>query len=158
MSERARPSSRLRVGTGLVAVLIAAALVVGCGPTLLLPGGELQGTPVEAPADWGFTQEVSTIQLETRPEDPYSVNIWAVGVGPALYVHAGGNRSRWVEHMEADPRVRVRVGDQLYPLEGARVASAEEFARFADAYEVKYGLRPRNENVAEVYLYRLVAR
>jgi hypothetical protein len=39
-----------------------------------------------------------------------------------------------------------------------RVEDAAEFASFADAYEKKYGMRPRNENVSEVYLYRLGAR
>ncbi len=75
--------------------------LLGCGPVLMLPGGELEGEVTSAPKDWSFSDETSTIQLETRPEDPYSVNIWAVSLGPALYVHAGANQSTWVEHMEA---------------------------------------------------------
>ncbi len=136
----------------------ALACLLGCGPTLLIPGGELSG-PVEAsPENWAFSDEVSTIQLETRPANPYSVNIWAVGIGARLYVHAGANRSRWVENILADPRVRVRVAGKLYPLTAVRVEDPAEFATFADAYKKKYGTRPRNENVAEVYLYRLGAR
>ncbi|MBY0400093.1 DUF2255 family protein [Myxococcota bacterium] len=136
----------------------ALACLLGCGPTLLMPGGELSG-PVEAvPADWGFSDEISTIQLETRPSEPYSVNIWAVGMGDRLYVHAGANRSRWVEHLIADPSARVRVGGKLYLVTAVRVVEPSEFAAFADAYKKKYGVRPRNENVAEVYLYRLGAR
>lgn len=136
----------------------ALACLLGCGPTLLIPGGELSG-PVEAlPEDWTFSDEVSTIQLETRPADPYSVNIWAVGIGNRLYVHAGANRSRWVENILADPRVRVRVAGKLYLLTAVRVEGPAEFATFADAYKKKYGTRPRNENVVEVYLYRLGAR
>ncbi len=136
----------------------ALACLLGCGPTLLIPGGELSG-PVEAsPENWAFSDEVSTIQLETRPANPYSVNIWAVGIGDRLYVHAGANRSRWVENILADPRVRVRVAGKLYPLTAVRVEDPAEFATFADAYKKKYGTRPRNENVAEVYLYRLGAR
>ena len=57
---------------------------------------------------------MKTIQLETRPADPYSVNIWVIALGEHLYVHAGANRSEWVEHMEADPNVRLRVGDSIY--------------------------------------------
>ena len=136
----------------------ALACLLGCGPTLLIPGGELSG-PVEAsPGDWAFSDEVSTIQLETRPSEPYSVNIWAVGIGDRLYVHAGANRSRWVENILADPQVRVRVAGKLYPMTAVRVEDPAEFATFADAYKKKYGTRPRNENVAEVYLYRLGAR
>ncbi len=145
----------------MLAPLIAVSsllLVTGCGPFLLLPGGKLDGRAAAAPSDWSFTDEVNTVQLETRPEDPYSVNIWAVGMGPLLYVHAGANRSRWVEHLEANPDVRVRVEDRLYELRASRVDGQQEFTRFSDAYEAKYGSRPRNENVAEAYLFRLKAR
>lgn len=136
----------------------ALACLLGCGPVLLLPGGELSG-PVEAvPADWSFSDEFSTIQLETRPTDPYSINIWAVGLADRLYVHAGANRSRWVENLIANPQARVRVGGKLYPMMAVRVEDPAEFATFADAYKKKYGVRPRNENVSEVYLYRLGAR
>lgn len=138
------------------AVVLLSVGVHGCsGPFILLPGGALEGETSPAPSDWSFSDEVSTIQLETRPEDPYSVNIWAVGRGGVLYVHAGANRAAWVENMEADPRVRVGVGEEIYALEASRVTDQEEFAQFANAYEVKYGTRPRNENIAEVYLYRL---
>jgi hypothetical protein len=123
-----------------------------------LPGGALEGRTAPLPASWAFTDEIDTIQLETRPADPYSVNIWVIAMGEHLYVHAGASRSTWIEAMEADPRVRLRAGDDIYELAAARVTDAAEFARFADAYEKKYGRRPRNENIAEVYLFRLGPR
>ncbi|HEB90564.1 MAG TPA: DUF2255 family protein [Deltaproteobacteria bacterium] len=132
--------------------------LVGCGPMLVLPGGRLSGTPAPAPSDWEWTDEVSTIQLETRPEDPYSVNIWAIGLGDRLYVHAGRNRSRWVENMEKDPSVRVAIDGRIYDLVAFRVREQEEFDAFANHYEEKYGVRPRHEDIAEVHLYRLSAR
>ena len=149
---------RPRVCSMAIAAVLGAALLAlsGCsGPFVLLPGGALEGETRPAPPDWAFSDDISTIQLETRPADPYSVNIWAVGLGSALYVHAGANRASWIEHMENDPSVRVQLGDEIFALRAARVSEGEEFARFADAYETKYGSRPRNENVAEVYLYRL---
>jgi hypothetical protein len=133
-------------------------LLAGCGPFLLLPGGELEGTPAAVPEDWAWSDAVSTVQLETRPSDPYSVNIWAVGLGPRIYVHAGTNRAAWVEHIEADPAVRLRVERSLYELRAARVEAQQEFDEFSAGYERKYGRRPRNENVAEAYLFRLVRR
>jgi len=139
-------------------LLALIAFVAGCGPILVLPGGRLEGTVTDAPADWDFTADVSTVQLETRLDDPYSVNIWAVGLGPQLYVHAGANRSTWVENMEADPNVRLQVGEAIYELEASRVKAQDEFNGFSDAYEQKYGRRPRNEDVEEAYLFRLQAR
>jgi hypothetical protein len=125
---------------------------------LILPGGELDGTEAAPPDDWAFTREIDTVQLETRPDDPYSVNVWATALGPALYLHAGANRSTWVQHMEADPNVRLRIEGSIYPLRARRVEGQDEFDRFADAYEDKYGRRPRNEDVTEAYLFRLEPR
>ena len=133
-------------------------LATGCGPFLILPGGQLDGDTAPTPSDWSFSEEVNTVQLETRPEAPYSVNIWAVGMGPVLYVHAGANRSSWVENMEANPEVRIRLAGTLYDLRASRVEDEAEFTRFSDAYEEKYGSRPRNEKVEEAYLFRLEAR
>jgi hypothetical protein len=127
-------------------------------PFVLLPGGALEGETAAVPQSWAFTNDVDTVQLETRPADPYSVNIWVVAIDPNLYIHAGANRSAWVEHIEADPKVRMRVNDAIYELAAARVEAQDEFDRFSDAYEKKYGRRPRNENVGEAYLFRLAAR
>lgn len=144
-------------------VLAAAMLLIvpnaGCsGPVVLLPGKALEGPTVAAPDDWSFTDAVKTVQLETAPADPYSVNIWVIAMGEHLYVHAGANRSKWVENLEADPNVRLRVDDSIYELTASRVGAQDEFDRFSDAYERKYGRRPRNENVGEAYLFRLAAR
>jgi hypothetical protein len=140
-------------------LLVCTVPVAGCsGPTVLLPGGALEGATVAPPDSWSFTDAVDTVQLETRPADPYSVNIWVIALGDHLYVHAGANRSTWVENMEADPNVRLRVKDSIYALRASRVAAQEEFDRFSDAYEKKYGRRPRNGNVTEAYLFRLAGR
>ncbi len=137
---------------------IVALCLFGCGPLLVFPGGELEGAVSATPDNWGFTEQIGTVQLETRPGDPYSVNIWATTVGDSLYLHAGANRANWVENIEADPLIRIRIDSQIYPLRAVRVQDPVEFQRFADAYEAKYGTRPRNENVAEVYVFRLEAR
>jgi hypothetical protein len=137
------------------AAMLALPLILACGPTFLFPGGALDGTSATTPDDWAWTENVSTIQLETRPEDPYSVNIWAVGIDQKLYVHAGANRSTWIENMEADSSVRVLINEDIYELEAFRVEDQVEFDEFAIAYEKKYGSRPRNENVGEAYLFYL---
>jgi hypothetical protein len=143
----------------LALALALAAPIAGCSrPLLLLPGGALEGETADVPASWSFTDAVDTVQLETRPANPYSVNIWATAAGDAIYVHAGANRSEWVEHIEADPNVRLRVDAAIYELAAARVVDQSEFDRFSDAYEKKYERRPRNENAAEAYLFRLGPR
>ncbi len=146
------PRSRL-------ATIVVSLFTAGCGgPFVLLPGGALEGSTAASPESWGFTDEVKTVQLETDPRDPYSVNIWVIADGPALYVHAGANRATWVEHMEADPAVRLRVDEAIYELAATRVEDQAEFDRFSDLYEEKYGRRPRNGDVTEAYLFRLAPR
>ena len=54
-----------------------AALALACGPIGPIPGGALRGDPVAEPVqDWSFLDAEHTVQLETRPGDPYSVNVW----------------------------------------------------------------------------------
>jgi len=158
MRPRLRALERSPRLAGLALATLATALLACSGPFVLVPGGELEGPTRPAPESWAFTDAVDTVQLETRPDDPYSVNIWLTAADEHLYVHAGANRSRWAEHIEADPRVRIRVSESIYELVATRVREQSELDRFAEAYDEKYGLRPRNENVDEVYLFRLEPR
>jgi hypothetical protein len=150
----------IRLSVRSLSLLVVAVSIglAGCGPFLLLPGGKLDGSTLATPSDWTVLKDVTTIQLETRPSDPYSVNIWAVGIGPNLYVSAGANRSAWVVNIEANPEVRVRLEDDLYELVASRVERPDEFKSVTDAYDEKYGNRERTETVEEVYVFRLDAR
>lgn len=144
---------------GSIALLAAMLLFAACdGPFLTIPGGALEGSARPVPSDWVFTDEISTIEVETRPTDPYSINIWAVAMDDRLYLHAGANRTRWVRNLEAEPSVRVRIEGSVYDLTASRVRDPGEFADFSDAFERKYDQRPRNENVAEAYVFRLSRR
>ena len=133
-------------------------LLAGCSDHIPFSGGELEGALSPAPNDWSDVAQADIVQLETQPDDPYSVKLWVIGMGPVLYVHAGANRATWVEHIEANPDVRLLIGESLYELRASRVEDGEEFKTFSDAYEIKYGNRPRNEDVSEAYLFRLEPR
>ena len=141
----------------LVFLLSVVFVLTGWGPFVIFSGGKLEGNAMALPSSWEFSDAIKTVQLETRPSDPYSVNIWIISIGSALYVHAGDNRATWVEHLDEDGSARVRIGDNIYALQAARVTEQSEFDRFSDAYEKKYDRRPGNENVDEAYLYRLQA-
>ena len=147
--------TRIRLAASVLVVLWLA----GCeGPFANFPGGALGGTPTAVPGSWAFTDDIDTIQLETNPAEPYSVNIWVVALDDKLYVHAGDNRAAWVAHIEADSSVRLQADDAVYELAASRVTGQAEFDRFADAYADKYYGRPGNENIGEIYLFRLAAR
>jgi len=140
-----------------VLLVIAGVLGGGYFGWMMMPGGALSGVPTAVPADWSGTDVPKVVRLETNPADPYSVKIWVVPIGSHLYVHAGANRTAWVKHLERNPAVRLSMQERLYVLHAERVTGAAEFAAFSDAYERRYGRRPRNENVGEAYLFRLAA-
>lgn len=133
-------------------------ILAGCGDFSPLSSGELTGSVMPAPADWGIVASDDIVQLETRAPEPYTVNLWVIGQGSELYVFAGDNKAAWIEHMTANPDVRLKMSDVIYELTSERVTDAAEFETFAQAWAAKYGNRPQNENVDETYLMRLVAR
>jgi len=140
-------------------VILLLTLFIGSACSYIpFSGGGLTGNVSTPPNDWTQLARADIVQLETQADDPYSVNLWVIGNVSNLYVFAGDNRSTWVEHIEVDPNVRLQIADAVYLLTAQRVVDAAEFERFAQAWNTKYGRRPRNENVAETYLMRLAPR
>jgi len=127
------------------------------GPTAVFPGGELAGPVEPAPTSFAFARDAGTVQLETRPEDPYSVNIACAVVGDTLYVSAGDNKSQWVENMEANPLVRMRIAGDIYPLRAERVIDDAEMRAFADEWTKNSWARDPT-TLDEAWVYRLEAR
>ena len=128
--------------------------LAGCGdPLVTIPGGELDGTERAAPARW--TDVPDTIQIETRPSDPYSINIWGVGLEDRLYVVTGTEGANWTPFIETDPSVRVRVHEDLYRLRASVVEDADERARVAAAYDEKYEVDRDDGWVATGMIFRL---
>ena len=149
----------------MLAMTIAAVFFVavgsGCsGPLVMLPGGELSGNVKPVPADWSFSDAFEDVQLETRPGDPYSVNVWGVGVGSQFFIASGrGMDSAWARHISEDPRVRVRIGEDLFELQAVRSEDAGDRERFLQAAKRKYdGFEPDEEQAAEAVLFVLGPR
>ena len=143
-------------------LLALAVSLAGCnGPLPFLSGGALDGPVVEAPTSWADLGESSGLmELETNPEDPYSVNLAYTIVGETLYAYAGDTRTTWVEYMDADPRVRMRIDGSIYELRAERVGEDEEaeIVAFAKAWTAQgsYHLDPME--LEERWLYRLHPR
>ena len=121
--------------------ILCAALALACASPLgPFPGGRLSGEAAPAPQDWAFTRDVMIVQLETRPERPYSVNVGCIDYDGALYVGSPDpESSRWVANLVLDPEVRLRVGDRVYDLRAARVTGDEWVLAGRALYE-KYDL------------------
>jgi len=134
-----RPSATFRC---ILALVVVAALC-GCnGPIAGIPGSSLVGTEGIA-SDWGAAANgADTLELETRPDDPYSVRIGFVLRAGRLYIDPAEER-RWHAHLLASDSVRVRFTDTIYPARAVRVTDPEELVGF-DPTRFVYRLEPRS--------------
>lgn len=135
-------------------------LAIACSPIGPFPGGELSGSVQPHRGNWSAARDIQTVQIETRPEDPYSINIWGVGEGSNFYIGVGrGDESAWVIHLLENPEIRLRLGDELYLLKAVRVSNAAEQARVGVFYAEKYEAFEADDFVpGEMVLLRLDPR
>jgi len=116
----------------MVRVVCMSVLVVqmACGgPVSIFPGGRLSGR--EARAD-RWTEVVSgsgTLDLETRPADPYSVRIGFRLRNGNVYIDPTEERG-WYQNLKAEPAVRVRFGDRIYRARAVLVVDPIELEGF----------------------------
>ncbi len=125
------------------ALALTAALtgIVGCGgPLLMIPGGRLAGEERPAPSDFSALQD-GVFELETRPDDPYSVQLNYRVRNGRLYIDPAEGR-RWLAHIRKDPRVRARFGDVIHPLRATLVRDPAEREGF-DPERLVYRLEAR---------------
>jgi len=144
----------------LRSALLLAILACGCscGPFLLLPGGKLDGTPKPAPASFALPGNRDTIQIETRPEDPYSVNVSGAVVDGKLYVSSGDEPQNWAKNIEANPLVRARIDGDLYDLKARRVTDRAELQAFAVVWTSGNTWARDPMKLGEVWVYQLGPR
>ena len=143
-----------------VLLLVLAVVLAGCEPWGPLPGGRLDGPVASAPpADWAVADREEIVQVETRPGDPYSVNLWGAGIANHFYIAAGeGEETRWARHLVADPEVRLRVGGTVYELRAVRVTEQSEIDQVLVALQRKYDFTPTQEQRDSAWLFRLDSR
>lgn len=103
---------------------------LGCGgPLLMFPGGRLSGEVVEEPVrDWSFASD-AFVDLETRPDDPYSIELNYIVRDGQLFIDPKEGRT-WLEHIREDPNLRVRFGRRIFPVRAVLVGRPGELEGF----------------------------
>ena len=146
---------------GLSFLLISLTMLLsGCDePFIVMPGGELSGEVAELPDDWTSLNEVEIVQIETRPEEPYSVNVWMIARGPYVYIATGEDDTRWTRHIDVNPAIRLRIEGKIYELRASRVENQNEKISIGEEYTKKYGVDDDDDNwVDNGQLFRLEPR
>ncbi|MBW2242057.1 MAG: nitroreductase family deazaflavin-dependent oxidoreductase [Deltaproteobacteria bacterium] len=144
--------------------LLVALFSLACGPILMFSGGHLSGEEGTWPADLQRTAEIEEIQLETRPGDPHSVNIWVVVVDGNAYVATSlllgpevPDEREWVRNVAANPDVRVRIEGVVYPARLEVLDDEPLKSRLIEAYVAKYPQLDQARGEAARF-YRIVNR
>ena len=153
---------------------IAAALTLACIPPKdRRPGLWLSGSEVaEAVTDWSFSDAHDEVFVETRSWYliPHSVTTVCAAVGdrlyvPSLYLEGGSfpDARRWNRNIVRDPRVRIQIGEKIYPRQAALVTDQTERNEVLGAFAAKYPFwgelanRPADERPAMAFV-RMDAR
>lgn len=140
-------------------IVVCAFLLTACdGPFIFMAGGQLSGNVVDAPTRWQLDKDAAVAQLETQPEDPYSINLTYVQLDGRLYAYAGDTQTNWVKNIEQSPLVRIRIDDTVYRAKAIRVNDKDELAKFAAVWANMSMFQRDPSGFEEVWLYRLVAR
>jgi hypothetical protein len=127
------------------------------GPLPFMSGGAVDGEERPAPASWALDEDFAVAQLETRPDDPYSVNIAYTQIDGRLYLNAGDTETNWVEHIAANPLVRLRAGNVIYVARAERVTDTAEISEFGRVWVSHSRFHRDPDELGEVWVYRLVA-
>lgn len=103
---------------------ILSLLIVGYEPQDQSPGLWLTGElATEDVADWSFTEQHEEIFVQTRSPwlIPHSVTTYCATYNDSFYLfsayYGGGDfpdLRRWNKNVVRDPRVRLKIGDQLF--------------------------------------------
>lgn len=119
----------------LSVLFVLGILLVIVAPVGPLPGFFIGGTSVPTPERWMDTSTTHEIKLRVPGSVPRVVIIWVVQHQEALYVVGSGD-SGWVTKLGQGGPVEMRLGENLYSLNAARISEGLE--PVLGAYIAKY--------------------
>ena len=143
------------------AVLIAAAYPFRRDPIAIVSGKQLVGEEKAYPADWAFASEHMFVKVESNPDDPHSVTTMYLIIDDKLHIPAQkGHTKQWPSNVIADPRVRIKIGDDIYPAKATLVSKdAGEWLRpFAMERFRQLGREMPEQLPPDVWLFEISPR
>ena len=128
-------------------------------PMGVLAGKRLSGDEYAYPADWAFSNEQMLIAVETRPGNPHSVTTICFVHEGNLYIPArDGSGKDWTQYALADPRVRIKLGDMVYPATLHRKTDWQR-EEFLPSIMKKYpNINSSPETTGDLWLFQVAER
>jgi len=151
----------LACSAGTVAAVLAVMWLFRSDPILMISGRALSGPELSYPTDWAFTDDYRTVAVETHPGEPHSVTTICFVYEGELYIPAqSGSKKTWTGYALEDSRVRIKVGDFVYPAKLTRVQPVD-FERYRDAVGKKFPAaaeRLAGDLPEDIWLFRVGPR
>ncbi len=124
----------------LISVSLLVVWLFRSDPRGPMPGKRLSAAEVaERVDDWSFSDEHLLLQIESRPENPYSVNITFLTHQGQLYVVCVyAEESRWGRYLQVTPEARLRIDGRIYPGRATLVEEPVLIDELIDPYAAKY--------------------
>jgi len=140
-----------RIALGVASLVLLVALVLVSmrfhdGPLEILSGGPFKsGVPSNAPNDWSFLKDRSTIEFQTM-EPAQSRTVWLASHDQRLFIVSGYMTTnygavwkQWPHYLEADNRVILRIDGMLYEQKLERIMGGPEVIPVLNEFSRKYG-------------------
>ena len=146
---------------GTLVILAGALYVFRTDPIFMVSGKRLSGEELPYPSDWSACNDHQTVAVETRVDDPHSVTtICFVHNGDLVIPAMNGSEKEWPAHVVRDPRVRVKIGDHVYPARAERMTevSLEDLVESVAAKYPRIAERDPADAPQDVWLFRISAR
>jgi hypothetical protein len=156
------------VGAGLAALIVAITLLLVAarfadGPLAIVAGGPFtSGTLVTGPEpDWSFVHDVREVEFQLL-EPARSRTTWILDHEGKAYIPSGYMTSwwgklwkQWPHEADKDPRILLRIGDDLYERKLVRVQEGPAVAPLLAELSRKYagGREIPMEAVTSGYLW-----
>lgn len=94
------------------------------GPLEVFPGGAMTG-PAGIETNWDFVKGDGVLDLELRPEQPYSVRVNFIKKNDNIYIDPAPDRN-WYAILLKNLNVRVRFDREIYDVRAVEVTDPTE--------------------------------